>query len=521
MTCDHPARCDLASDPAKPSLFRPNWLRGACAAVGRWRDNCEGTTAILFALILGVLLLSAGGALDVGRVYRANANAQTAADSAVLSGARDILIRNLAKREDVALVVERFAYANLSNTPLSNASVTVAVEDDGVRATIKGSVETPFLNIVGLSSMEFAVSSKAAISDTKLEIAMVLDTTGSIRVNGHINSISSAVSDLVTDFEALEPKFALVPFSETVNLGEHVKDFWIDSEGRSPTHGIMFDESSSKVVHHSLFSSTGVDWNGCVEMRAMPYDVTDDEPDDGDPATKWVPFFGPAVNPFGNYLKQGYSNVAGVRVARQRSSYTRPNMASVEDPGHPGDRYDPVSNCNRNPIIPLTSNAGSMRQAIGALDFDGGTNIPSGLAWGWRVLSPGEPFAEGAPYSDAKTRKILVLLTDGKNEMGVEYNGYGMFYDRRLGQSGRSWTEMNALVDKRMDQLCQNIKNAGITLYVVSYALASDAETAKHKARMTQCASAPDLHFDAESQDALRDALVRIIQLETPLRLIN
>ena len=43
----------------------------------------------------------------------------------------------------------------------------------------------------------------------------------------------------------------------------------------------------------------------------------------------------------------------------------------------------------------------------------GNTNIPLGAEFGWNLLDPQEPYSEGAAYSDTKTTKFLVLLTDG------------------------------------------------------------------------------------------------------------
>ena len=43
------------------------------------------------------------------------------------------------------------------------------------------------------------------------------------------------------------------------------------------------------------------------------------------------------------------------------------------------------------------------------------TNIGEGLMWGWRVLSPGAPFAQGRPSNDPHNQKVIVLMTDGEN----------------------------------------------------------------------------------------------------------
>ena len=54
-----------------------------------------------------------------------------------------------------------------------------------------------------------------------------------------------------------------------------------------------------------------------------------------------------------------------------------------------------------------------------------GTFIPSGLEWGWHVLSPGLPYTEGrsrATSTYSKTVKAMVLFTDGENDIGDDGN---------------------------------------------------------------------------------------------------
>ena len=91
------------------------------------------------------------------------------------------------------------------------------------------------------------------------------------------------------------------------------------------------------------------------------------------------------------------------------------------------------------PVIPLTNDADLMKQEIAKMkphnEYGGnnsGTHIPQGLVWGWRVLSPGEPFTQGVPYGDKTTQKVLVLLSDGKNTFPETYTSYGYRADGRL-----------------------------------------------------------------------------------------
>ncbi len=112
----------------------------------------------------------------------------------------------------------------------------------------------------------------------------------------------------------------------------------------------------------------------------------------------------------------------------------------------------------------LTNDQDRMRAAISAMEPGGFTHIPQGLVWGWRVLSPEEPFTQGAGYDDAGTQKALVLLSDGKNTFPETYTSYGYRADGRLATSEKAGVD--ALNDK-VTTICERVKAKGIRLYMI------------------------------------------------------
>ncbi len=105
-------------------------------------------------------------------------------------------------------------------------------------------------------------------------------------------------------------------------------------------------------------------------------------------------------------------------------------------------------------IKPLTSDVASIKTAIGKMRPLGNTNIPLGAEFGWNLLDPQEPYTEGAPYSDKKTRKFLVLLTDGVQT------------SREFGEdNGRAVSHGN----DNLVTLCTNMRDAGITVFTIAY----------------------------------------------------
>lgn len=152
----------------------------------------------------------------------------------------------------------------------------------------------------------------------------------------------------------------------------------------------------------------------------------------------------------------------------------------------------------------------------------GTTNIPIGISWGVRVLSPGMPFTEGVSYDEEGTIKAMVVLTDGENYLDgrnnpnySHYSGYGYMRDGRLGiQTSSDSTIRNALND-RTEAACEYAKSLGIRVYTITFQVNSSST----RDMMRDCATHPTLYFDSPSDDALRSAFEMIAGDLTNLRL--
>ena len=65
---------------------------------------------------------------------------------------------------------------------------------------------------------------------------------------------------------------------------------------------------------------------------------------------------------------------------------------------------------------------------------NGNTNVPEGMAWGWRTMSSGEPFTDGRPEIEKGNDKVVIVLTDGANT-----------YSRAGQRSGRQQVDLRRL----------------------------------------------------------------------------
>ena len=158
----------------------------------------------------------------------------------------------------------------------------------------------------------------------------------------------------------------------------------------------------------------------------------------------------------------------------------------------------------------MTYKRSNIEAGINAMTAAGPTLIAEGLAWGWRAISPSEPFTkvEGtssipadtiSTYGHPRWQKIVVLMTDGDNDLsagvdtlnGTVYSAYGRGTEtlatNRFGSTSSS-NKMTEL-DNAMLEVCSKIKAQNIELYVTSFGTGVSATT---KARLQACATDAD-----------------------------
>ncbi len=152
----------------------------------------------------------------------------------------------------------------------------------------------------------------------------------------------------------------------------------------------------------------------------------------------------------------------------------------------------------------------------------GTTNIPIGISWGVRVLSPQAPYTEGAAFGDRETIKAMVILTDGENYLNgrsninySDYSGYGFIREGRLGVISANDSTLSNALDSRTTAACAYARSLGIRVYTITF----QVNSASTRDMMRACASHPSLYFDSPSNEALREAFALIAGDLTNLRL--
>ncbi|WP_139315230.1 pilus assembly protein [Mongoliimonas terrestris] len=493
----------------------------------------RGNVGLIFALTVIPVAMATGAAIDYGHATREQSRLQSALDMGTLAAlgsatpttttaeARAVMERYIAGDFGSGYTVESFE-ASLGRTG-----------ERLVRARVTANVPTSFLSLAGLRQVPVAATSETRIGDDEIEIVMVLDNSGSMKDDNKIGRLRDAAKSLVTTVEGEargKVRYGLVPFAALVNVGSTRSGAsWIDTSATSPVHATHFDKTISRLTLYSKMK--GTTWGGCVEARPNGHDVTDAAPTSADKATLFVPSFAPdepdpeevcntfygykycrqVANYENSYLKDdGGSTCTAVSSTTSdtvRQSATCKYMGTT--PASTAVGAGPNRMCDSRPIQPLTSDTVVIETAIGAMIAQGGTNIAEGLAWGWRVVSPGEPFTEGKAYGSRGVRKVIVLMTDGENQMiGVSntknvnrsyYSAYGFAADNRLGTTSRDGTVLKGAIDSRLATTCTNVKAAGIDIYTITYDL-TDTTT---RALMRACATSTSHAYFPSTSDNL------------------
>ncbi len=214
--------------------------------------HAGGNVGTMAALAAVPMLLAAGAGIDMVRISSTRTTLQGAADAAAIAGAAS-------KSDDNAelnKIVKDYLVANGSEDVLSKVTSMTQwtnTADATFNVKIEGYLGTSLMAVAGLRSSNISVTSQVSMSLQDIEVALVLDNTGSMR-GSKLDNLKSAAKNLISivgDSRAgySSAKIAVVPFSEYVNVGTGYSGAnWLE-----PNPGIT-------------------SWEGCVGSRNDPDD---------------------------------------------------------------------------------------------------------------------------------------------------------------------------------------------------------------------------------------------------------
>ena len=505
----------------------------------------EGSVFIMVGAAIIALVGSVGIAVDVGRGQMAQTKLQNALDAAGLAAGATV------NSQDIEAEVNKYIAVNFTDGTLGAVvtDIDAVLSEDGTLLTVTATAEMPttFMQIFNQSTMDLRADTEVTRTQKGMELAMVLDVTGSM-AGSKLTALKTASNDLLDILFGVGNSTAdnlwvgIVPFSMAVNVGPSHTD-WLDSS------------------HFNALDWGTTSWRGCTEARwTAGRDLTDDPPSEepflayywqDDANNDWrqvdtqdvstATLCGPTSNnscrctvATGGF--SGGTRVCGTTVVsptvseriyctnqtsssnkrcfRETTTQHAPIYTYTIDENDVNPDRGPNTYCPSTPITPLTNQRATLTTGVNNLVAFGGTHIPTGAAWGWRLISPrwrglwgGSMNTNQLPldYNTDLMVKAMILMTDGENTMYTTADGaYGYTTDNHVGMPSTPYTDANAAIElnNKLAQICTNMKNEGIIVYTVVF----DLNSSTVDTLMRNCASQPDYYFNSPDAASLQQA---------------
>lgn len=445
----------ISSRPLMQSTIYPGLRRIA-------RDR-SGAVAIIFGLSVMVLFAVVGVALDASRAYNISSRVQNVLDAASLAATRKLVLDEAGNGDVRETALSYFAAQDgqfkVWGAVPSNPKVVI----DRNKSTVTMTADVTMSSIAGslsnlLPEIRFTPSATASFEVKRVELAMVLDITGSMcdvppatgsppcASGTKIDALKEAAEDIIKVLANASPatgliRVGLVPYAAAVNAG--------------PYFGPV---------------TWGFHGDTCVVERSGASAYTDDAP--------------------GGY---GHMNTSST-----------------------GEQW--YYSCPEPQIVPLTDVAVSgsrnfLIDRVKALSAYGGTAGHIGAAWGWYMVSPKWtgiwPSASDPKPHGPNVTKAVLLMTDGEFNIAYRNGGETVPWPN----AGATDGSISGTSNYQTKQLCDRMKADGVTVYSVAFQAPVAAE-----AMLRDCSGGSN-YYDATNKAELKAAFRSIADKLTSIKL--
>ena len=371
----------------------------------------RGNVTVVLALAAMPMLGAVGLGTDSALAFMVKARMQRALDAAGLVAGRVVFSENV--EADAQAFFDANFPADYLGSTVTQFAVSTDAEKEFVTLTAEASYPTRFMDVFGFEHVSVDVRTVIHRENRGMELALVMDNTGSMRSGGKMAAMKDAAHlliDIIYGEKTTLPDvwIGVVPYTAAVNIGPAHAD-WLDAADRVNELPDPFDPT---------------DWLGCVEARAAPLDQDDT-----------------AAGRRGLYLLFLRRRRGQRMAARERGQRREEQRHGAEPRLRPGD-HQPDARARHD-------RRSDHRDAALAPGRDD-EQPRAGL--GWRTLSPrwqglwGGPTPDTMPlaYDQPLIDKVVVILTDGQNQF-YDFKGHGP--GNGVGPGGSDYTAYGRLED--------------------------------------------------------------------------
>lgn len=487
--------------PSRPSLL------------ARFASAEQGNIAVIFAIALIPVLTLIGAAIDYGRAVRARTAMQGALDSAALMVAKDLTAGTItaAEVESKARVYFQGLYVP-KDAVYSTADIhaTYTAQDangaSNIVMTASGFIYTQFMQLAGFQTMDFSTQSTSRWGDTRMRVALVLDTTGSMSQDNKMPNLQTAAKTMIDQLSALnhttgDVYISLVPFVKDVNVAPSNFNAswinWTEWEAEPPilvnnkpsswgttkagsscpftnsAHGFTCMDRPATLsgargtgtipssgtyagyICPSLDSGrrtprkANIYYNGCYTTVTGATASCGSNPVctcSGSGSSKICHLWRGDGTPATAAAAPSHSTWNGCVTDRDQNYDTTNDVPTLGDPSKMfyAEQY---ASCPEA-LTPMSNSWTSLKSSIDSLSPAGNTDQAIGIAWGWFSLSQTPPLSAPAKDTGYSYQDYLVIVSDGMNTQNRWYNN-------------------QTSIDNRQKILCDNVKKANITVFAI------------------------------------------------------
>ena len=368
----------------------------SCAIARRekaFRKDESGSLVIFTLFILVLVLMLAGIAIDSMRHETNRVAMQNTLDNAILAAS------SLSQDLDAEILIKD----HVAKAGLDPDSVTVTAVDENangndlvsrrVMATSSVQTDTMLMNMMGIDTLESPSGGAAEEAIMNIEISLIVDISGSMGWNSKMDNLKVAATDFVnhvltTGPNASRTSISIIPYNATVVTGSELLS-------RLNADGEIISVTLPVGAHPGAISAYSTEHNDSTCVRVEDGDFNSTEISATTPLTRYAHF------------------------DRGRDNYNSPDM------------WERWCDDTRSEIMVLETDPVALADHIDDLSAGGWTGIDNGMKWGVALLDPAiAPVIEGmvddgvlaeevrgrpGAYDGLKTKKIVVLMTDGAN----------------------------------------------------------------------------------------------------------